>query len=89
MVSSAPGSTLTLHYTGGALALIGDRWPQGGRARVTVDGRSRTVSFHSSRPHARQGLFRIKLSRGRHRLTVRVLSGVVAIEGLAISNRTG
>jgi hypothetical protein len=89
MVSSAPGSTLKLSYAGGAATLIGDSWPQGGQARVTVDGRSHTISFHSKQPHARQVVFRAKLGTGRHRLTIQALRGVVAIEGLAISNRTG
>jgi phosphatidylinositol-3-phosphatase len=89
MVSSTKGSTFTLSYTGGTLALIGDRWPQGGLARVTVGGHSHSVSFHSTQPHARQLVFRAKLGRGHHRLTIQVLRGVVALEGLAISNRTG
>jgi hypothetical protein len=89
MVSSSRGSTFKLRYVGGALALIGERSPQGGRARVTVDGHSRIMSLRSGRPHARQVLFRMKLGRGQHRLTVTVLNGLVALEGLAISNRTG
>ena len=83
----SPGASLTLTYVGGALQLLGDAWPQGGRARVTVDGRSRTISLASARPHARQVVYRAKLGPGRHRLVIRVLGGVVPLEGVAITNR--
>ncbi len=81
------GASLTLAYFGGALQLIGDDWPQGGRARVTVDGRSRTISLRSARPHARQVLYSVALAPRRHRLVIRMLGGVVPLEGLAITNR--
>jgi hypothetical protein len=81
------GATLALSYRGATVQLIGDRWPQGGRARVTVDGRSRTISMRSARPHARQVLGRFALASGRHRVTIRVLAGVLPLEGLAIVNR--
>jgi phosphatidylinositol-3-phosphatase len=83
----SPGANLTLSYLGGAVQLIGDVWPQGGRARVTVDGRSRTISLRSARPHARQVLYRVSLAPGRHHLAIRVLGGVVPFEGLAITDR--
>jgi hypothetical protein len=89
MVTSNAGDSFTLSYVGGSLAVIGDRWPQGGRARVTLDGRSRTINFHSRRPHARQVLGRVTTRYGRHRLTLQVLRGVAAFEGLAITNRLG
>ena len=83
----SPRATLTLSYRGATVQLIGDRWPQGGRARVTVDGRSRTISLRSARPHARQVLGGFALAPGRHRLAIRVLAGVLPLEGLAIVNR--
>ncbi len=89
IVSSTSGAQFALRYTGGELAVIGDRWPQGGRIRVTLDGRSRTISLHSARPHARQVLFLARVRSGHHRLTIRVLSGTVALEGLAIASRRG
>ena len=88
IVSSTAGARFTLRYTGGELALIGDRWPQGGRIRVTLDGHSHTINLHSARPHARQVLFLERVRSGHHRLTIRVLSGTVALEGLAIGSRT-
>ncbi len=81
------GSSLTLSYVGGALEIIGDVWPQGGRARVTLDGKPRTISLHSARPHARQVLYRAALHSGPHRLVITVLRGLVPIEGLAITAR--
>ena len=87
IVSSARGATVVLHFTGGALAIIGERWRQGGRIRVTIDGRSRTISLHAKRRRDRQVLYRLNLRPGRHRITIRVLRGTVALEGLAISNR--
>jgi hypothetical protein len=86
LVGSA-GARLTLAYVGGALAIIGDTSPRGGRMRVTVNGRSRTVRLRSSRPHARQVLFRATFRAGRHRLVIRILTGPVPIEAVAITNR--
>jgi hypothetical protein len=87
--SSDPNSKLTLRYIGGALELIGDRGPRGGRARVTFDGHSTTINGHAAQARTRQVLYRRAAAAGAHRLTLKVLSGVVALEGLAISSRTG
>ena len=89
IVSSTPGARFTLAYNGGELAIIGDRWPQGGRIRVTLDGHSHAINLRSTHPHARQVLFLAHARRGRHALTIRVLSGTVALEGLAIGSRRG
>jgi phosphatidylinositol-3-phosphatase len=89
MVSTTAGSTFTLRYRGGSLALIGERTSGGGRVRVTLDGRSHTIRLHSSRRRVRQVVFSEKLRSRTHRLTVRVLSGTVALEGVAISSRRG
>ena len=86
-MASGPGATFSTQFVGGSLTIVGDAWPQGGLARVTVDGKSRTVNLRSARPHARQALFTARLPVGRHRLTIRVLRAVVPIEGLAIANR--
>jgi hypothetical protein len=87
--SSKPGAKLTLRYVGGALEVIGDRGPSSGRARIAFDGHSTTISLHAARAKTRQVLYRRAARAGTHRLTVTVLSGVVALEGLAISSRTG
>jgi hypothetical protein len=87
IVSSTPGAQFTLRYVGGELAVIGDRSPQGGRIRVTFDGRSHTVSLRSARTRTRQVLFLAHARAGHHRVTLRVLSGTVALEGFALGSR--
>jgi hypothetical protein len=81
------GASLTLVYRGGAIAIIGDTSPRGGRIRVTVGGRARTVTLRTRRPHARRIIFQVRLRQARHKLVVRVLGGPVPIEALAITNR--
>jgi hypothetical protein len=81
------GATFTLTYRGGPLALIADLWPQGGVAEVVLDGRLHTLTLRSRRPRARQVVYRATVPPGRHRLRIRVLRGVVPIEGYAITNR--
>ncbi len=87
IVSSSRGSTFTLRYAGGSLAIIGEEWPQGGLARVVLDGRGHTIDLHSTVTHPRRVLLRARLHSGRHRLTIRVLRGSVALEGLAVTAR--
>jgi hypothetical protein len=84
-----PGAKLTLRYVGGALEVIGERGPGSGRARIKFDGHTTTISLHAAHASTRQVLYRRAARAGTHRLTVTVLSGVVALEGLAISSRTG
>jgi hypothetical protein len=81
------GATFTASFVGGSVAIIGSVWPQGGSARVVLDGTTRVISLRSARPHARQVVFRATLRAGTHHLTVRVLRGTVPVEGLAIANR--
>jgi hypothetical protein len=87
--SSEPGAGLTLKYVGGALEIVGGRGPKAGRARVTFDGHSTTINLHAAHARTRQVIYRRAAPAGAHRLTLRILRGVVALEGLAISSRTG
>ena len=87
IVSSTPGAAFTVGYVGGELAVIGERSPHGGRVRVTFDGHSHTIDLHSARTRARQVLFVARAAVGHHRLTLRVLSGTVALEGFALGSR--
>jgi phosphatidylinositol-3-phosphatase len=88
--SSAPGATFTLRYTGGSLEVIGETTAAGGRARVTLDGRNKTVRLHSAGHRNRRVIYKsAKLSSRVHRLRIQVLSGTVSLEGLAIASRTG
>jgi hypothetical protein len=87
--SSTPGASLTLRYTGGSLAVIGETTTAGGRARVTLDGNSRTIRLHSSSRQTRRVIYQsATLSSRAHRLRIQVLSGTVWLEGLAIASRT-
>jgi hypothetical protein len=87
--SSAPGSTFTLRYAGGALTLIGETTPGGGKVQVTLDGHSRTLHLHSSKLRVRRTLATFKAKAGTHHLKLTVRGGTVALEGYGISARTG
>jgi hypothetical protein len=89
IVSSAAGSTLSLRFRGGTVALIGETSRSGGRALVSLDGRSKTIRLHSSARRVRRVVFRAVLRSRTHRLSVSVVSGTVALEGVAVSSRRG
>ncbi len=85
MTCSSHRCTFTLRYRGGPLSIIGERTPHAGRARVTLDGHPRIVDLHARRTHTRTVIYVAPTSSGRHRLSVRVLSGTVRLEGFAIT----
>jgi hypothetical protein len=69
------GATGRMRFRGTQLALIGRRLPKGGRLRVTVDGKSKTLSVRGrSGPRSVLWVSR-KLSPGSHRLRLRSLGG--------------
>ena len=84
ILSSTPGASFMVSYLGGDLAILGALSPAGGRARVTLDGRRQVIDLHSGRPRPLAIIYRARLRPGRHRLSVSVLSGTVALEGFAI-----
>jgi len=84
---SSPACTFRLAYYGSSVKIVGDVSRRGGRARITLDGRSRTISLHAARVRRRVTLYSAKLRFRRHRLTIHVLSGTVTLEGLAIASR--
>jgi phosphatidylinositol-3-phosphatase len=87
--TTRPGASLTLRYTGGFVSVIGDMTRHGGTMLVTVDGRSRTISLNAKRLHRRRVLCTVKVTSGVHHLKVTDMRGLVALEGLAIADRTG
>jgi hypothetical protein len=87
--SSTAGSAFTLRYVGGALSLIGETTPGGGKLEVTLDGHSRTLHLHSSKLRVRQTLGTFTAKAGTHHLRLTVRGGTVALEGYGISVRTG
>jgi hypothetical protein len=86
-IIGATGARFDLSYVGASVKLIGSVWPQGGTAQVSVDGKRQQINVASRRPHARQVLFSRALKPGLHRITIRVLRGVLPMEGLAITDR--
>jgi hypothetical protein len=88
LIGSRAGSSYRLRYRGGRLEIIASRWPQGGRAIVSFDGRRTGIDLRSAPPHARQLVYRSPPVRdGWHTLVITVRSGVVPVEGLAIADR--
>jgi hypothetical protein len=85
--SATPGATFSLRYRGGSLALIGEKLRGGGKARVTLDGRSSVVRLRSGKRRTRLVVFSRVVKSRTHRLTVTVLSGTVALEGVAVTAR--
>lgn len=87
--------SLRLRWRGGDVAVIGRVGPAAGRARITVDGRSRVIDLYARRARHRQVVFRRRLPVGRHRLVLRVLrqkrrasrGRQVAVDGFALRNR--
>jgi hypothetical protein len=69
------GATATLRFTGRSVSLIGRKLPRGGRLRMTLDGRQRTLRLRGrSRP--RSVLWTSpRLRAGSHLLKVRSLGG--------------
>jgi phosphatidylinositol-3-phosphatase len=84
-VCSSTSCGFTLAYRGGPLEIIGDRDPQGGVVRITLNGHTRTIALRSGRRRVRQVIFRAPSRAGRHHLTLRVVRGSVALEGFAIA----
>ena len=76
-------ASLRLRFRGDRLYLIGRRSRRGGKARVVVNGRRRTVRFRSRRTRNRQLVLRLRTKRrGLNRLRLVVLSGRVEIDGI-------
>jgi hypothetical protein len=89
ITSHVAGARFSLRYTGGSLALVGERGPRGGVARIVLDGRAQTIDLHAARTQTRQVIYQAALPSGGHRLKIVVVSGTVALEGFAITARRG
>lgn len=70
MRSARAGAKARIKLRGGPVYIVGRRSRAGGRARLTIGGRSRTVSFYSARPRARRVIAVLRPGRGRHRITI-------------------
>ncbi len=87
--ATSSGAALTLRYVGGSLSVIGETTSRGGLLRVTLDGRSRTLHLHSRRLRRRRVIYTSAVAAGVHHLKLVDVSGLVALEGLAIASRIG
>ena len=69
------GATARLRFRGTRIALIGRRLTQGGRLRVAVDGRSRTLRLRGRTGHRSVLWVSSRFAPGAHTLTLRSLGG--------------
>ena len=69
------GATGRMRFRGTQVALIGRKLTKGGRLRVTVDGRSRTLRLRGDTPYRSVLWVSRKLRPGGHALRVRSLGG--------------
>lgn len=60
------GATMRMTARGGPIYIIGRTSPAGGRARVTVGERSRTIDFYSARARTRRVVAILRPGRGEH-----------------------
>ena len=82
--STRRGAAAGLRFRGTRLALIGRRLPNGGKLRVNIDGRLRTISVRG-RPRHRRVLYtsrRLRLKSHRLRVTA-VGGGPVELDAVA------
>ena len=69
------GATGRMRFRGTQVALIGRRLGEGGRLRVTIDGRERSIRFRGRTPHRSVLWESPRLASGSHVLRLRSLGG--------------
>jgi hypothetical protein len=69
------GATARMRFRGSQIALIGRRLPRGGRLRVTIDGRTKTLRVRGSTGHRSVLWVSSRFARGTHTLRLRTLGG--------------
>ena len=93
-LSARAGATMRLRTGGGPIYIVGRKSRRGGLARLTIDGRSRTIDFYRARPRTRAVVALLKPGRGKHRLSLVNLGRgrggkQVAIDAVGIGPRRG
>jgi hypothetical protein len=73
IVCASASCRATLTYRGGSFYLVARTGPTSGRARVTIDGKSRKVDLYSARTAQRRVVFSARKSIRRHRVKIAVL----------------
>jgi hypothetical protein len=71
--SRRAGASARMRFTGTRVALIGRRLPRGGRLRVRVDGRAKTLRLRGKSSYRRVLFLSRRLRPGRHVLRLRAL----------------
>ena len=81
------GATATLHFTGSEISWYGERGPQGGSARVMIDGKQAgTVELQAEQLSVGERVFSIAgLGNGMHEILVETLGGRVTIDNFDVS----
>jgi outer membrane protein assembly factor BamB len=90
--SGRAGATMRMTARGGPVYIVGRTGPAGGRARVTVGGRSRTISFYSARARDRRVVAILRPGRGKHAVRIVNLGrgrrgAQVALDAVAVRAR--
>jgi outer membrane protein assembly factor BamB len=70
MLSARAGARMRLRTGGGPIYIVGRESRRGGLARLTVDGRSRTIDFYRARARTRAVVAVLRPGRGKHRLSL-------------------
>ena len=91
-VSTRAGATMRMRVRGGPIYIVGRKSRRGGRARVTIDGRSRTVSFQAAKSRRRVVVAVLRPGRGKHRFKLVNLGKgrrgtQVAVDAVAVRRR--
>jgi hypothetical protein len=73
--AKGPAATARMRFNGTRMALIGRRLPKGGRLRVTIDGRTRTLRTRGRSGHRSVLWVSSKFASGTHTLRLRSLGG--------------
>jgi outer membrane protein assembly factor BamB len=67
-VSTRAGATMRMKLRGRPIYIVGHKSRRGGRARLTIGRRSRTVSFYAPKPRKRAVVAVLRPGRGKHRV---------------------
>jgi hypothetical protein len=91
-VSTRAGATMRMKLRGGPIYIVGNRSRRGGRARLTVGRRSRTVSFYARKPRKRVVVAVLRPGPGKHRVRLMNLGRgrhgrQVAVDAVAVRRR--
>jgi len=73
--AKGPGATARMRFRGSQIALIGRRLPKGGRLRLTIDDRSRTLRVRGRGAHRSVLWASSRFGPGVHTLRLRSLGG--------------